>query len=226
MQLTTEGVPGASAIDERPKRRLPLIGTISFVTVLLFGAVPIFRIWWPYHLEQSVIEEIDRLGGNSQSQRGGPDWLRKRVGDEYMTVFDRVTSVNLSDCDVNDHTMLALGDLEKLRELHLSRTKVTDAGLRHLSHSKQLDQLWLNGTLVTDSGLQHLRGLESLTNLWLNNTGVTDAGLEKLNGLTGLRKVWLFGTNVSEAGANRLRKTLPDCIVEHALEPQTQTARN
>src|SRR6516162_5281763 len=43
-----------------------------------------------------LLAEIKRLKGKSVTEPGGPEWLRKLVGAEAMTVFTRLTEIELN----------------------------------------------------------------------------------------------------------------------------------
>ena len=139
--------------------RLPRPSTILLVGIVLLIGGGAMMVWLPFHREQQVIAEIERLDGRVRLRVVRPFWIPEAVDDEYLKVFQRVYVVNLND------------------------TQVTDAGLEHLRGLTNLVWLWLNNTPVTDAGLEHLRGLTNLQWLRLDNTPVTDAGVKKLQKL-------------------------------------------
>ena len=52
------------------------------IALVLIGMV--VQIWMTFHRQQATVREIERLGGRVVVEPGGPDWLRKRIGDERM----------------------------------------------------------------------------------------------------------------------------------------------
>lgn len=166
-----------------------------------------------------------------------PNWLRKRLGDEY---FGHVVSVDLSDTSVTDDDLKALRGFPHLEILNLANTSITGNGLAHLqkltdlkvlslwntsvddaglSHIEKLTKLWqlvLDGTNISDAGLVHL---EKLTNLeeWLGltHTDITDDGLHHLEGLAKLRSLNLRMTKVTDSGAAKLKRVLSNTEISH-----------
>jgi Leucine-rich repeat (LRR) protein len=139
--------------------------------------------------QKAAVLAIEAAGGEVQyGDQGIPRSaiMRQILGDES---FDNVWLVSFND------------------------TPATDADLVHFSQMKNLKELWLFNTQVTDSGLAHLADLRSLTFLSLGNTQVTDVGLVHIAGLTRLEYVWLGNTLVTDDGAAKLRKALPNCLV-------------
>jgi hypothetical protein len=71
---------------------------------------------------------------------------------------------------------------------------------------------------VSNADLKHLAPLgflPRLESLDLSGTQITDEGLEDLVGLKQLHYLGLRETRVTEAGVERLRKALPNCLIEH-----------
>ena len=162
---------------------------MTAVLVVVFVAL---SIWMPYYKQQQIVQDIEGCGGSVFTTKGGPDWLRWLVGDERMTVFDRIGSVDLHGSTFTDADLGGLtSKLTNLQSLRLSDSPVTDAGLVHLS------------------------GLSRLAVLDLSKTHVSDAGLFHLNKLTKLQMLYLGGTEVSDEGVEALKKALPDCDIQH-----------
>ncbi len=146
-------------------------------------------VWWPYHREQQVIAEIERLGGKTESEIVRPAWIPDAVDDEYLGVFARVFRVILDD------------------------TQINDAGLEHLHGPTNLTVLSLSNTQVSDAGFEHIQGLTKLELLSLDNTQISDAGLEHLRGLTNPTYLNLSNTRVTQVGIERLKSALPNCYI-------------
>jgi len=204
------------------------------VLVVAYGAL---SIWIPCHREQQIVQKIEGWGGQVETQKCGPEWLRSLVGDEFMKPFDRVIWVSLSNSPIDDADLAHLTGLTKLELLKLSntqisdaglvhlkglanleilslkRTQITGAGLAHLSDLKNLEWLDLNGTQIGDTGLVHLTGLTNLGQLRLRETQVTDAGLAYLSGMTKLKELWLGKKQVTDQRFEALQKALPACAI-------------
>jgi mono/diheme cytochrome c family protein len=126
-----------------------------------------------------------------------------------------------------DAALAQLKDAASLVELNLAGTKFSDASLANLKSLTNLARLHLEHTQVHDGALANLKDLTRLVYLNLYDTPVTDAGLEHLKGLTNLHNLHLWQTQVTDAGATALRKSLPQCDVDHGWIPvaaETNTA--
>jgi hypothetical protein len=172
------------------------------------------RAGYPFYRQQAALREIERVHGSVLETRpGGPKWLRERLGDKRMTLFDEVVNVNLGGTNATDGTLAHVSCLTKLEHCSFGGTTVSDAGLVHLRGMASLQSLYLVNTRVTDEGLKNLTGLRQLRWLWLDNTNVTDAGLTHIKKLTELREVWVAGTHVTDAGSEELQRALPGLTV-------------
>ena len=138
-----------------PKRRFRIPNpTVLLAVGLVLVVIAVgLSVWVPYHREQVAIREIKRLGGSVGTEKGGPDWLRGLVGDEWMVGFDRVGGVTFFDEPISDDNLKYLSGLTKLENLILHYTQVSDDGLKQLSGLTRLKLLWLKGTQVSDTGL-------------------------------------------------------------------------
>src|SRR5262245_38107229 len=162
---------------------------IGLTTIGLVVAGVTLRIGLPIYRQRAAVREIWGVGGYLQTSPGGPQWLRERVGDEWMKSFDEVDQVHLRGEKVTDSTLGHVGRLTGLRLLYLgSNTRVTDAGLANLKELPRLRNLSL-GMQVTDAGMAHLRGHTNLEELSFNSTQLTDAGLVHLKRLTNLKEL-------------------------------------
>lgn len=193
----------------RPRRWIP-VSVKMFAAVLgllLLGSL--LRIGLPIYRQQAATREIERLGGNFGTKRGGPEWLREWLGDEWMKLFDTVTNVNLSNTKASDGTMGRLCWLTSLQTLYLDRTQITDAGLARMKASTALKDLSLDSTRITDMGLAHLTELRVLEKLSLSGTQITDAGLARLKSLTSLKLLHIARTRTTDGGIADLKQVLP-----------------
>jgi hypothetical protein len=130
---TTENPP-------RPRRWIPLSLRMFLAMLLLLG---IGALWLGArgYRQMVAIREIEQAGGEVATQKGGPQWLRARVGDEWMRALEKVEYVDFVG------SQEALASLPRLREF------------------TQLQTLRLDHTRVTDAELVNLRGLTKLTRL-------------------------------------------------------------
>jgi hypothetical protein len=93
-----------------------------------------------------------------------PEWLRRRLGDEY---FQEVTCVHFFEEGLADEQLAPLEGLDHVEEIEIPPNEITDAGLAHLADCGR----------IGDEGLIHLRRLTNLEVLNLSMTRLTDAGL-------------------------------------------------
>jgi hypothetical protein len=105
------------------------------------------------------------------------DVLRSILGRDFV---DRLTAVDLAECDVSETELAQLGRLPRIEWLGLWESRFDRKGLIHLGKMKQLRWLQVEGTPVLDRDLKHLAGLTKLERLDLSDTQVTDAGIEAL----------------------------------------------
>jgi hypothetical protein len=90
-------------------------------------------VWVPYYRTRAAVARIERLGGKAQLEAGGSNRMRQWLGDELMSLFDDVTSVDLSNTAATDADLEQLQALRHLRMLDLfGQTRVTEAGVQEL----------------------------------------------------------------------------------------------
>ena len=147
--------------------------------VLVAAAVGIY-FGIPVYRQQTMIQEIERLGGWVGAREGGPEWLREKLGHERMKGFDEIRAVSVGGTEFDDTSLARLRHLNRLVWLNLDRTPISDAGLANLQSMTRLETLRLNETRVTDAGLAHLKSMTSLLHLDLSGTQVTDVGVGEL----------------------------------------------
>src|SRR6516165_457026 len=81
----------------RPRRWIPA-SLKAFAAIQ--AAVLIVGVTWVsvrHHQTRDTLDAIKRLGGNCELRAGGPGWLRKCVGDQWLLGFDEITSINLGN---------------------------------------------------------------------------------------------------------------------------------
>ena len=143
---------GANSTTQQSRRLWWGIGVAGLMLVFVVGLLAL-RPW--YHQKQ-VIAEIERFGGDCESEPVGPEWLRRIVGDEVMAGFGDVLVVSLGNTHITDAELVHLKGLTKLQELSLG-SNVTDAGLVHLKGMTSLQTLYLDDIKVTDVGVKDLQ---------------------------------------------------------------------
>ena len=176
--------------------------------------------------------EFDASGGHiSDAKPPGPDWLRERLGLDFVT---QVVYLDLSEGAALRSTFVIFseGPTDALD------VKVTDEDLRNVARLGRLECLWLDHVSVSESSLQRLdclRRSKSL-NVWdhwhrMSKTAcgeseeafsvemgfcefcgssprsqITDAGLEHLGRLRRLQVLSLDGNRITDAGLAHLGK--------------------
>ena len=78
------------------------------------------KIGLSQHRQQTAIAEIERLGGVVSLRNGGPDWLRRIVGNKSMRFFDGVYLVNLRDTQATDSDLENLHAMTEIERLNLA----------------------------------------------------------------------------------------------------------
>ena len=195
--------------DDRMKLQISRRGWLVIVALLLLAIIMGIRVGMTFRNQQAAIAEFERLGGVVSLQNGGPDWLRRIVGNNTMRIFSGVYLVNLSDTEIKDADLANLQEMTEVERLNLANVSVTDAGLAQLEGLSNLAALDLSGTNVTDAGLIHLGGLTHLRFLYLDGTQVTDTGLIQLEGLKNLRQLSVDETNVTDSGIEAIKLKSP-----------------
>jgi len=175
----------------------------SLRALLLATLVAALAMGWVHHARRQyvAVEALrtsnpgatvlydEQRPGDSQSESNWRAWIRKQLGDDYLST---VTGV----------------------ELYYT----TDADLKCLSNFPQLRWLSLVRSVdLTDVGMEYLGQLTSLeTLILLDAEQVTDAGLRQLEQLTRLKRlrIDLGRHDVGEEALKRLRRALPHCKIE------------
>jgi Leucine rich repeat len=188
-------------LDQPPRSRrwIPLslrlfvaMMALMFVGGALWVGVAMYR-------EQVTVAEIERVGGLVEFTNGGPDWLRRQIGNQRMKPFDNVCTVQLVKKDGVDSILPQLNRLPKLRRLNIALSDVSDAGMSHVAALSTLENLDIHHTRITDKGVGYLEGLPNLQVLDLRWTLVTDTGLARLKGIPKLRDLDLGNTKLTDA---------------------------
>jgi hypothetical protein len=70
------------------------------VTVVLVAGAIGLSVWLPWHRERLVTQKIEDWGGLVGTDTGGPEWLRRLVGETHLKkrrVLEQVTGVTFVD---------------------------------------------------------------------------------------------------------------------------------
>src|SRR5579872_2968133 len=152
-------MPTTEPIVPEPRRfSIPLprplwIGLAAFVLVVVAIA---WQFGLPMYRQRVAIQEIESQHGTVTSRPGGPKWLRARLGDERMRIFDDVVVVDLAGRDPSSAALRHIDWLTGLETLHLDSAQLTDAGMINLKRLTRLQVLSLSGTQVRGAGLANL----------------------------------------------------------------------
>ncbi len=233
-----ESVEKGSAATSRRSFRFQFSLRALLVFVLIFS---IAMSWFAVKMnaarrQRQIVERFERLGGKAlflydyqvpqfgqlddpDPRPPGPAWLRKIVGDDFLSGVAYVDvegiklgdddlaplaslrtlrRVFLNDCDFPDAALRSIAALPRLENLMLGNTHVSDAGLEFLSGHKALRDICVNGTRITDQGIARLRGLTQLTNFGAGGTRVTGSGFAQWKGFSQLSWLGLKETAVSD----------------------------
>jgi hypothetical protein len=187
-----DGMSATDSINSERRRLsigLPRPLWIAVAIVVLIVVAVGLRIGIPIYRHQAAIRQLQSIGGVVVTERGGPAWLRRWIGDKRMQIQDPVYQIGFP------------------------RFTDADFARAELSRHTQLTVLELSGTNIGDGGMAELKRLKSLRILSLDGTHVTDVGLEDLKGLTGLQHLNLNRTNVTAAGVATLQRALPKLTI-------------
>jgi hypothetical protein len=171
---------------------------------------------------RALEKEMGELGGQVSWEPGGPAWLRSRVGDPPMKVFDRLVTIDLHDrtnphfkdyhlnTRVNDEWLEKVAGFPDLRSLDVGNADIRGPGLRFVGTLTALESINLTLTPITDEALPPLASLSKLRVLGLASTKVTGTGLRSLADLP-IENLNCHSTPVDDAGLaeiSRLKKLL------------------
>jgi hypothetical protein len=181
---------------EQPRgpRRLPGSRWFCLAALVLSVVVLSDCLHVRYHRQRQLIARLEALRAECGTTIVAPDWLRRLLGDRWLTPFERLTSVFFnhyprSDLNLADEDLSFLADLTNVEHLSLNRTRVTDDALVHLEGLRSLRILGLVDTDITDDAVEHLMKLTQLQELDLYRTQVTADGVNRLRTLPNLRSL-------------------------------------
>ncbi|GAB4857551.1 hypothetical protein Ancab_015459 [Ancistrocladus abbreviatus] len=118
-------------------------------------------------------------------------------------------------------SLLALQNLDHLKELDLSGTRITDSALNPLSSFQELSHLSLMNTSVTDDCLPHLSSIKNLVDLSIRDALLTNSALHSFNPPATLKVLDLQGCWLLTGDALMLFcENHPRLEVRHELLPR------
>ncbi|RLS30718.1 MAG: hypothetical protein DWH80_09230 [Planctomycetota bacterium] len=123
-----------------------------------------------------------------------------------LTIFQNVK--------VSDEGLAVLSHFHGLTSLTLRDVSLTGTCLHNLQHPEKIKSLNLAQSRLTDSTISLLKIFTGVENLNLSETKISDAAIDVLVQLTSLKELVLSQTGISQEGATRIRKALPECMVE------------
>lgn len=112
-----------------------------------------------------------------------------------------------------DECLAHLAGLTELTRLELKTTDCSDAGLAHIANFKKMKWLVLHGDKVTDAGLAHLAGMKELERLGISNKSLTDAAIEHLAGFPKLQTFNLGNSQATEASRTKMGQMYPEAKI-------------
>lgn len=130
-----EAFEKAIVYAERNGKRLPWIG----------AQVPI------YVAQLDALDHVESWGGRVVVEK--LEWLEDTVGEDFALVADRLTEIDLTDCNVSDEQFAELAQhveqLPYLEKLLLSGTRIGDASLLPFAQAVRLQHVDLRDTKVS-----------------------------------------------------------------------------
>ena len=179
------------------------------------------RFALPIWQRAAFLNEIERIGGNFNSSKGGPPWLRNLLGDYGMRGFDEVWSLSLPGKIRPEDMLLGVDDAPQvgaptakienglltrtllfpgLIAIHLDGTTFDNQGIAVLGTLPKLGPLYLFDSNLDDEGLSGISNSKSILHLFAGYTRVTDASLSRLRQMTQLEYLGLRGDDITDAG--------------------------
>lgn len=143
-----------------------------------------------------------------------PDWLVKWLGPHY---FYDVSTFFLESHSSPGDVIESATALRHLRMVRLPGCAISNDSLRPLQTLDRLEWLGLLATPTDDDCMRTIANIKSLRILDLRNTKVTDNCIDSLCTLPSLSRLYVGGTAMTPAGIERLRKSLPNCLVEDGI---------
>ena len=170
-------------------------------------------------VQQSLVEDIERLGGHVTFIPDGPLGASRSLlaidlsgatidGDliKRLCEFTTIERLDLGGADLASEDYRAISRLTELRSLSLAGSTFSDFSETDLPlGGLQLTALSLRNTSMTDNGLSRLVGMTSLASLDIAETSVTAAGLKSLQQLSFLKMLEIDDACITQDGVLALQ---------------------
>jgi hypothetical protein len=101
----------------------------------------------------SLIDRLEKAGGQVFTKPVGPEWLRDFLSEDRMRGFDDMTCVFVDPQTANE-SIKEIANLTDLEVLVAGDTQVNDSDLQCLKGLTHLEVLTLDHTHITDEGVQ------------------------------------------------------------------------
>lgn len=147
------------------------------------------------------------------------------TGLESLAGLTALEALDLSYCRFGADALEAIVPLRNLKRLGLSQTRINNDSMAWIAKLEKLESIELEYTAINDEGLARLAPLTSLKELKLDRTDVSDASVKVLTGFTGLQYLDAYHTLISQPAVDTLRKALPNCRINWALDATKRERR-
>lgn len=144
------------------------------VLVVLAGGLGVGWLGWGWQQEQKTVGQLRMLNSRVEFQEIGPQWMGKLLGEHLgylrqrvhgVTVYSlkqsrfqeldwralgQLEALSMDHCDIDDHVIVHLGHLTRLRHLcltSLNSAKINLAPLSRLANLQQL-RLWVEALMT------------------------------------------------------------------------------
>jgi len=145
--------------------------------------------------------------------------------DALAAVVDQLVWLDLSNANVPEAQLVALGRFHKLQRLNLSGTQAGDATIAQLIKLPYLENLNLYRTAVTDSTLDALGRMPSLASVYLSETAVTPAGVARFHEThPNVRVVWQAGERDDATAIKKRSDSAGEKVAAGAVRTHGQAA--
>lgn len=189
-------VIGQKVVQARKQRQLKSLAES-------FGGEPYHELYF----EGGGKRTIRQPNMNFSPEMPGPDWLRKRIGDEYFVeitevLFDKGSHRILDDAAFKEYCdTIRTNNLPFPQGVVFGDLPVSDSSLAELISFESVTSLHVyDCPNITNDGLRSIARLPKIHYLDLSGTSIDNGGLDQLSGLTELRELSLRRTGVSDAG--------------------------
>jgi hypothetical protein len=193
-------VVGQKVVQARKQRQLNTLAES-------FGGEPLHELNFVVGTERTI--RSPNL--NFSPTMPGPQWLRKRLGNEYFVettevLFDKDSHRVLDDAAFKEYCeTIRANNLPFPQGLVLGSLPVTDKSLSELTSFPEVTSLHLhNCPGITNRGLQSMGQLVKLRYLKLGGLSIDDDGLAWLSTLTDILELSISGTDITDAGLQHL----------------------